>query len=134
MGKVKNPRRVADNEAMAVSRMLRTSPQKLNLVAAMITGRKRGEPAEAIRRSHWVVGAVLAALVVGLWLNVVPVPGLERDPFVALTDDVAAQHVLPEVGEPSRIVAVDHHLAETADHTRSPSDSGARPNTKNASR
>ena len=36
MGKEKNPRRVADNEAQAVSRMLRTSPQKLNMVAAMI--------------------------------------------------------------------------------------------------
>ncbi len=36
MGKERNPRRVADNEAMAVSSMLRTSPQKLNLVAAMI--------------------------------------------------------------------------------------------------
>ena len=36
MSKEKNPRRVADNEAMAVSRMLRTSPQKLNLVAALI--------------------------------------------------------------------------------------------------
>jgi large subunit ribosomal protein L22 len=36
MGKDKNPRRVAENEAMAMSRMLRTSPQKLNLVAAMI--------------------------------------------------------------------------------------------------
>jgi len=42
MGKAKNPRRVAENEAMAVSRMLRTSPQKLNLVAAMI----RGKPVE----------------------------------------------------------------------------------------
>jgi len=39
MGKEKNPRRVAENEAMAVSRMLRTSPQKLNLVAAMIRGK-----------------------------------------------------------------------------------------------
>ena len=29
MGKDKNPRRVADNEAMAKLRMLRTSPQKL---------------------------------------------------------------------------------------------------------
>ena len=38
MGKEKNPRRVADNEAMAKLRMLRTSPQKLNLVAAMIRG------------------------------------------------------------------------------------------------
>ena len=39
MGKEKNPRRVAENEAMAVSRMLRPSPQKLNLVAAMIRGK-----------------------------------------------------------------------------------------------
>ena len=40
MSKQKNPRRVADNEAMAKTRMLRTSPQKLNLVAAMIRGKK----------------------------------------------------------------------------------------------
>ncbi|RMH43656.1 MAG: 50S ribosomal protein L22 [Alphaproteobacteria bacterium] len=40
MGKAKNPRRVADNEAMAKVRMLRVSPQKLNLVAAMIRGKK----------------------------------------------------------------------------------------------
>ena len=40
MGKGKNPRRVAENEAMAKARMLRTSPQKLNLVAAMIRGKK----------------------------------------------------------------------------------------------
>ena len=40
MGKDKNPRRVADNEAMAKLRMLRTSPQKLNLVAGMIRGKK----------------------------------------------------------------------------------------------
>ena len=42
MGKEKNPRRVAENEAMAVSRMLRTSPQKLNLVAQLI----RNKPVE----------------------------------------------------------------------------------------
>ena len=40
MGQEKNPRRVAENEAMAKLRMLRTSPQKLNLVAAMIRGTK----------------------------------------------------------------------------------------------
>ena len=40
MGKEKNPRRVADNEAFAKSKMLRTSPQKLNLVAQMIRGKK----------------------------------------------------------------------------------------------
>lgn len=36
MGKEQNPRRVADNEAMAKASMLRVSPQKLNLVAQMI--------------------------------------------------------------------------------------------------
>ncbi|MGQ0566489.1 MAG: 50S ribosomal protein L22 [Gemmobacter sp.] len=40
MGKDKNPRRVEENEAMAVARMLRTSPQKLNLVAGLIRGKK----------------------------------------------------------------------------------------------
>ena len=38
MGKQSSPRRVADNEAQAVLRNLRVSPQKLNLVAAMIRG------------------------------------------------------------------------------------------------
>ena len=42
MGKDKNPRRVADNEAMAKLRMLKTSPQKLNLLAGMIRGKKVG--------------------------------------------------------------------------------------------
>ncbi len=40
MGQEKNPRRVADNEAQAIARMLRTSPQKLNLVAGLIRGKK----------------------------------------------------------------------------------------------
>jgi large subunit ribosomal protein L22 len=39
MAKDNNPRRCADNEAMAVNRMLRVSPQKLNLMAAMIRGK-----------------------------------------------------------------------------------------------
>jgi large subunit ribosomal protein L22 len=39
MGKEKNPRRAADNEALATNRMLKTSPQKLNLVAGMIRGK-----------------------------------------------------------------------------------------------
>ncbi|MCC5981862.1 MAG: 50S ribosomal protein L22 [Oceanicaulis sp.] len=40
MGKDTNPRRVAENEARAKLRMIRISPQKLNLVAAMIRGKK----------------------------------------------------------------------------------------------
>lgn len=40
MGKKSAPRKVAENEAFAVGRMLRGSPQKLNLVAASIRGKK----------------------------------------------------------------------------------------------
>lgn len=36
MGQSKNPRRANDNEALAISKMLKVSPQKLNLVAEMI--------------------------------------------------------------------------------------------------
>lgn len=39
MSKTNNPRRVADNEARAKLRMIRISPQKLNLVAASIRGK-----------------------------------------------------------------------------------------------
>ena len=40
MGKKKRERSLPDNEAMAVARMLRVSPQKLNLVAQLIRGKK----------------------------------------------------------------------------------------------
>jgi len=40
MGKKKRERVLADTEAKAVARMLRISPQKLNLVAGMIRGKK----------------------------------------------------------------------------------------------
>ncbi len=38
MGKSSAPRRVAENEAMSIATNLRTSPRKLNLVAASIRG------------------------------------------------------------------------------------------------
>ena len=40
MGKAATPRALPDNEAKAVARMLRVSPQKLNLVAGLIRGKK----------------------------------------------------------------------------------------------
>lgn len=42
MGQAKNPRRLAENECRAKLRLMRVSPQKLNLVAQMI----RGKPVE----------------------------------------------------------------------------------------
>ncbi len=40
MGKPRRERTLPDNEAKAVARMLRVSPQKLNLVAQLIRGKK----------------------------------------------------------------------------------------------
>ncbi len=40
MGKPKAERRLEDNQAQAVGTQLRVSPQKLNLVAALIRGKK----------------------------------------------------------------------------------------------
>ena len=40
MGKPKRERKLPDSEAMAVTRLLRVSPQKLNLVAQLIRGKK----------------------------------------------------------------------------------------------
>ncbi|MBD2841424.1 50S ribosomal protein L22 [Erythrobacter rubeus] len=43
MSKAKSPRRVADNEALAVGTQIRGSAQKLNLVAQLIRGKKAEE-------------------------------------------------------------------------------------------
>ncbi|WP_457797924.1 50S ribosomal protein L22 [Methylocystis sp. S23] len=40
MSKEANPPRLAENEAKAVARMIRVSPQKLNLLAQLIRGKK----------------------------------------------------------------------------------------------
>ena len=40
MSKISRERALAENEAKSVARMLRVSPQKLNLVAQLIRGKK----------------------------------------------------------------------------------------------
>ena len=43
MSKAKSPRRVGDNEALAVNTQIRGSAQKLNLVAGLIRKKKAGD-------------------------------------------------------------------------------------------
>ena len=43
MGKPKHERALSDSQAMAMARLLRTSPRKLNLVAQLIRGRKASD-------------------------------------------------------------------------------------------
>ncbi|MGE0718495.1 MAG: 50S ribosomal protein L22 [Alphaproteobacteria bacterium] len=52
MSKPSAPRRVADNEAMAVSRQIRVSPRKLNVVAASIRGMDCGAAVQRLTFLH----------------------------------------------------------------------------------
>ena len=52
MGKSAKPRALADNQAKAVLRNLRVSPQKLNLVASMIRGMDAAKAVAALQFSR----------------------------------------------------------------------------------
>jgi large subunit ribosomal protein L22 len=52
MGKAAAPRALPENEAKAVARMLRVSPQKLNLVAQLIRGKKVATALADLQFSH----------------------------------------------------------------------------------
>ena len=52
MGQAANERRVADNEARAMAKYLRTSPYKLNLVAQLIRGKKADRALTDLDFSH----------------------------------------------------------------------------------
>ncbi len=57
MSKQKAPRRVADNEALAVGTTIRGSAQKLNLVAGLIRGKKAEEAMNILAFSKKLVVA-----------------------------------------------------------------------------
>ena len=52
MGKKSKPSRLADNEARAFGKMIRISPQKLNLVAQTIRGKRCEDALNALAFSH----------------------------------------------------------------------------------
>jgi large subunit ribosomal protein L22 len=52
MSQEKNPRALKDNEAKAVCRMIRVSPQKLNLVAQLIRGKRVDRALADLTFSH----------------------------------------------------------------------------------
>ena len=52
MGKPKRERELAENQAMAMARLLRTSPRKLNLVAQLIRGQKASDALNQLRFSR----------------------------------------------------------------------------------
>ncbi len=82
MAKTKNPRRVADNEAMAKLRMIRTSPIKLNLVAQMIRGLKVEKALSDLEFSHKRIAADVKKCLESAVANAENNHGLDIDSLV----------------------------------------------------
>ena len=82
MGKAKAPRRLADNEARAVLRTIRVSPQKLNLVAALIRGKKVEKALADLEFSHKRISGQVKKVLESAIANAENNHGLDTDALV----------------------------------------------------
>ena len=82
MGKPKTPRALKDNEAKAVLRMLRTSGQKLNLVAASIRGKAVDKALAELEFSHKRVAGPVKKTLESAIANAENNHGLDPDSLV----------------------------------------------------
>ena len=82
MGKPKTKRALKDNEAKAVLRMLRTSGQKLNLVAQMIRGKKVETALAELTFSHKRIARDVKKTLESAIANAENNHGLEPDALV----------------------------------------------------
>ncbi|MCD7061223.1 50S ribosomal protein L22 [Pelagibacterium xiamenense] len=82
MGKLKRERVLKDNEAKAVLRMVRTSPQKLNLVAAMIRGKKVEKALADLQFSHKRIAGPVKKTLESAIANAENNHGLDTDALV----------------------------------------------------
>jgi large subunit ribosomal protein L22 len=82
MGKPSRERSLADNEARAVTRNLRVSPQKLNLVAGMIRGKKVNEAMADLQFSRKRIADDVRKCVMSAVANAENNHGLDVDELV----------------------------------------------------
>ncbi|QDL90609.1 50S ribosomal protein L22 [Paroceanicella profunda] len=94
MGQKKNPRRVAENEAMAKTRMLRTSPQKLNLVAQLIRKKPVGKALTDLTFSKKRIAADVKKCLQSAIANAENNHGLDIDELVVVEAYVGKNLVL----------------------------------------
>ena len=88
MGKAARDRDLAENEAQAVARMLRTSPRKLNLVAQAIRGKKVEKALAELSFSHRRIARDVKKVLQSAVANAENNHGLDVDDLV-----VAEAHV-----------------------------------------
>ena len=82
MGKPKTERALKDNEAKAVLRMLRISPQKLNLVAQLLRGKKVEKALAELEFSHKRISGQVKKVLESAIANAENNHGLDTDALV----------------------------------------------------
>jgi large subunit ribosomal protein L22 len=82
MGKPKTQRALKDNEAKAVLRMLRISPQKLNLLAQLIRGKKVEKALAELEFSHKRISGQVKKVLESAIANAENNHGLDTDTLV----------------------------------------------------
>ena len=82
MSKPKHPRSLKDNEAKAVLRMLRISPQKLNLLAQLIRGKKVEKALAELEFSHKRISGQVKKVLESAIANAENNHGLDTDALV----------------------------------------------------
>jgi large subunit ribosomal protein L22 len=94
MGKPKRERSLSDNEAQAVATNLRVSPQKLNLVAAMIRGKKVSSALAELEFSRKRIAVDVRKCVMSAVANAENNHGLDIDDLVVAEAWVGKNMVL----------------------------------------
>ena len=99
MSKEKNSRRVAENEAQARSIMLRTSPQKLNLLAQMIRGKKVDKALNDLTFSKRRVASEVKKCLQSAIANAENNHGLDVDEFI-VSEAFVGKNLVMKRGRP----------------------------------
>ena len=94
MGKEKRERALADNQAMAMARLLRISPQKLNLVAEMIRGMKAEDALNQLQFSKKAVARDVKKVLMSAVANAENNHGLDVDSLVVSEASVGKSLVM----------------------------------------
>ncbi|MET3925092.1 50S ribosomal protein L22 [Devosia sp. 2618] len=115
MGKPKTQRALADNEAKAVLRMLRISPQKLNLLAQLIRGKKVEKALAELEFSHKRISGQVKKVLESAIANAENNHGLDTDALVVAEAFVGNSLVMKRFmargrGKSSRIEKPFSHL------------------------
>ena len=94
MGKEKRERALADNQAMAMARLLRISPQKLNLVAEMIRGMKAEDALNQLQFSKKAIARDVKKVLMSAVANAENNHGLDVDSLVVSEASVGKSLVM----------------------------------------